>query len=35
VQILPFSQISAKDEFVGVKSSTRDDMLRLTACRRS
>ncbi|WP_454730470.1 phage portal protein [Citrobacter freundii] len=27
VQILPFSQISAKDEFVGVKSSTRDDML--------
>ena len=27
MQILPFSQISAKDEFVGVKSSTRDDML--------
>ncbi|MCL7679171.1 phage portal protein, partial [Klebsiella pneumoniae] len=27
VQILPFSQISAKDEFVGVKSSTRDDMI--------
>lgn len=27
VQILPFSQISAKDEFLGVKSATRDDIL--------
>ncbi|RLM23676.1 phage portal protein [Brenneria alni] len=27
VQILPFSQISAKDEFIGVKSATRDDIL--------
>ena len=27
LQILPFSQIAAKDEFLGVKESTRDDML--------
>lgn len=27
VQILPFSQISAKDEFLGVKTATRDDIL--------
>lgn len=27
IQILPFSQISAKDEFVGIKDTTRDDLL--------
>ncbi|MGL5948164.1 MAG: phage portal protein [Aeromonas sp.] len=27
LQILPFSQIAAKDEFLGVKEATRDDML--------
>lgn len=27
MQILPFSQISAKDEFLGVKTATRDDIL--------
>ncbi|WP_394804896.1 phage portal protein [Dickeya solani] len=27
LQILPFSQIAAKDEFTGIKDATRDDML--------
>ncbi len=27
IQILPFSQISAKDEFVGIKDTTHDDLL--------
>ncbi|WP_272518061.1 MULTISPECIES: phage portal protein [unclassified Providencia] len=27
IQILPFSQISARDEFVGIKDTTRDDLL--------
>ncbi|MGJ0626525.1 phage portal protein, partial [Xenorhabdus bovienii] len=27
LQILPFSQISAKDEFTNIKEATRDDML--------
>ena len=27
IQILPFSQISAKDEFVSIKDTTRDDLL--------
>lgn len=27
IQILPFSQIAAKDEFTGIKDATRDDML--------
>lgn len=27
LQILPFSEITAKDEFTGVKNATRDDML--------
>ncbi|EIT7186272.1 phage portal protein [Serratia marcescens] len=27
LQIMPFSQVSAKDEFTGIKDATRDDML--------
>jgi len=27
VQIIPISEVAAKDEFLGIKSTTRDDML--------